>query len=96
VEMFCYQVRQRIGALAAALGGIDTLVFTGGIGEHQAMVRREICAGLAHLGVRLDAARNRRSAAVISPSASRCLVRVTPTDEDRMIAHHVIRMAARG
>lgn len=92
VEMFCYQVRQRIGALAAALGGIDTLVFTGGIGEHQAVVRREICAGLAHLGLRLDATRNRRHAPVISTAGSRCLVRVTPTDEDRMIARHVARL----
>ena len=50
VEMFCYQARKAIGALAAALGGLDTLVFTGGIGEHAAAVRERICAGLAHLG----------------------------------------------
>ncbi|MBS0632605.1 MAG: acetate/propionate family kinase [Verrucomicrobia bacterium] len=92
VEMFCYQVRQRIGALAAALGGIDTLVFTGGIGEHAAEIRREICADLGHLGIRIDGSLNRRSAPVISPSASRCLVRVTPTDEDRMIARHVAHL----
>jgi acetate kinase len=93
VEMFCYQVRQRIGALAAALGGIDTLVFTGGIGEHAAEVRQEICSGLAHLGIRLAAARNRRHAAVISSPRSPCPVRVTPTDEDQMIARHVARLA---
>lgn len=96
VEMFCYQVRQRIGAMAAALGGIDTLVFTGGIGEHQAVVRREICADLAHLGLRLDPARNRRHAEIISAAGSACLVRVVATDEDRMIAHHVARLAVQG
>ena len=64
VAMFCYQARKQVGALAAALGGLDTLVFTGGIGERAAPVRAEICDGLAHLGVRLDGAQRgpRRSA----------------------------------
>ena len=88
VEMFCYQVRKHIGALAAVLGGLDTLVFTGGIGEHAAPVRREICEGLEHLGVRLDRGRNDAHAAVISAADSVCTVRVVATDEDLMIARH--------
>ena len=88
VEMFCYHVRKHVGALAAVLGGLDTLVFTGGIGEHAAPVRWEACQGLAHLGVRLDRARNEAHAPVISASAGTCTVRVVPTDEDLMIARH--------
>ncbi|MEJ2435241.1 MAG: acetate/propionate family kinase, partial [Pseudolabrys sp.] len=88
VEMFCYQVRKRIGAYAAALGGVDTLVFTAGIGEHAAAVRAEICRNLEHLGIRIDQARNAEHAAVISPPRAPCTVRVMPTDEDRMLARH--------
>jgi acetate kinase len=88
VELFCYSVRKHVGALAAVLGGLDTLVFTGGIGEHAAPVREEICRGLEHLGIRLDARRNAAHAAVVSAAESRCTVRVVPTDEDLMIARH--------
>ena len=88
VEMFCYQVRKTVGALAAALGGLDTLVFTGGIGERAAPVRWEVCRGLEHLGVHLDAERNGAHAPVISAAESRCTVRVIPTNEDLMIARH--------
>ena len=88
VQMFCYQVRKFIGAFAAVLGGLDTLVFTGGIGEHAAAVRDEICSGLQYLGIALDGASNNRNAEVISASGSRCLVRVVATDEDLMIARH--------
>jgi acetate kinase len=93
--MFCYQVRKQIGALAAALGGLDTLVFTGGIGEHASAVRADVCSGLGHLGIRLDAERNSAHAPVISTPDSRCTVRVTPTDEDLMIARHTRRVLAR-
>jgi acetate kinase len=88
VEMFCYQVRKWIGAFAAALGGLDTLVFTGGIGERSADVRAEICDGLGLFGVAVDPAQNARQADVISVAGGACLVRVVQTDEDLMIARH--------
>ena len=88
VQMFCYQLRKQIGALSAALGGLDFLVFTGGIGERAAPVRWEACSGLEHLGVRLDRERNDSNADTISTPDCRCLVRVIPTNEDLMIAWH--------
>jgi acetate kinase len=88
VELFCHQLRKNVGALAAVLGGIDTLVFTGGIGEHAALVRWEACSGLEHLGIRLDRERNARRDPIISVEGSACTVRVVPTDEDLMIARH--------
>jgi len=88
VEMFCYQVRKHIGALAAVLGGLDTLVFTGGIGERAAPVRWEICEGLDHFGIRLDPQQNALHADTVSTPESRCVVRVIPTNEDLMIARH--------
>jgi acetate kinase len=94
IALFCYQARKFLGALAAALGGLDTLVFTGGIGEHAAPVRERICAGLGFLGIELDAARNARHAPIISTDASRVVVRVVQTDEDRMIARHTYRLLA--
>jgi acetate kinase len=92
VQMFCYQVRKQIGALTAALEGLDLLVFTGGIGERAAAVRREICAGLKHLGISLDRERNEANAGTVSKSDSRCRVRVIPTNEDIMIARHTYRV----
>jgi acetate kinase len=88
VQMFCYQLRKQIGALSAALGGLDILVFTGGIGERAAPVRWEACSGLEHLGVKLDRERNDSNADTISTPDCRCLVRVIPTNEDLMIAWH--------
>jgi acetate kinase len=88
VELFCYQLRKSIGALTAVLGGLDTLVFTGGIGERAAPVRWEVCRGLAYLGVELDPQKNGVHADVISMPGSGCTVRVTPTNEDLMIARH--------
>jgi acetate kinase len=93
VQMFCYQARKFIGAFAAALGGLDTLVFTGGIGEHAATVRAEICSGLQYLGVALDGAANNRNAEVITAAGGRCVVRVVETDEDLMIARHTRSVA---
>jgi acetate kinase len=92
VALFCYQARKWIGAYAAALGGLDTLVFAGGIGEHAAPVRARICEGLGFLGVELDSARNAAHAGVISAGASRVVVRVIPTDEELMIARSVCRV----
>jgi acetate kinase len=95
VEMFCYQVRKQIGALTAVLGGLDTLVFTGGIGERAAPVRWEICQGLDHLGIALDAERNRVHDDRIMAAHSRCAVRVIPTREDLVIARHVWKRTVR-
>jgi acetate kinase len=88
IKMFCYQVRKFIGAFAAVLGGLDTLVFTGGIGEHAAPVRAGICEGLEPLGIAIDGGANDRNAEIVSPAGSRCVVRVVQTDEDLMIARH--------
>ena len=94
IEMFCYQVRKQVGAMAAALGGLDLLVFTGGIGERAAAVRAEICSGLAHLGIAIDERRNDAHADTISTADSQCPVRVVPTNEDLMIARHTRRVIA--
>jgi acetate kinase len=88
VELFCYQLRKHIGALTAVLGGLDTLLFTGDIGERAAPVRWEVCRGLAYLGIALDQEENAMHAEVISTSGSDCTVRVIATNEDLMIARH--------
>ena len=92
VALFCYQAKKFLGALAAALGGLDTLVFTGGIGEHAATVRWRSCEGLEFLGVQLDARRNAEHAPVASREGSPVTVRVIPTDENLMIARHTRRL----
>jgi acetate kinase len=92
VALFCYQVKKFIGAFAAALGGLDSLVFAGGIGEHAPAVRARICDGLGFLGVALDAERNAADAAVISADAGRVAVRVMRTDEEYMIAKLVCQV----
>ena len=88
VQLFCASVRKAIGAMAAVLGGIDRLVFTGGIGEHAPGVRAEIVHGLEHLGLVLDPTRNAGSERTISAEGSAGAVMVVPTDEERMIARH--------
>ena len=92
VELFCYHVTKWIGSFAAVLGGLDTLVFSAGIGENAPMIRRQICTGLGFLGIALDRSRNARNAPVISPRGGRVSVRVIPTDEEQMIARLVIRV----
>ena len=89
VELFCYQVKKGIGAYAAVLGGLDTLVFAGGIGENAPAVRARICDGLAFLGIEIEEKRNATNAGVISASTSRVSVRVMHTDEEVMIAKSV-------
>ena len=91
VSVFCYTARKWTGAMAAALGGVDTLVFSGGIGENSAAIRADICHQLDFLGVSLDSARNQAGAGVISSDNSRCTVRVIPTDEESLIAREVQR-----
>jgi acetate kinase len=92
VALFAYQVRKTVGALAAALGGLDRLVFTGGIGEHAAPVRWAVCRGLEYLGIELDTAANEAGETQISAPQARCPVEIIPTDEDAMIARHVYEL----
>ena len=89
VALFCYQVKKWIGAFAAALGGMDTLVFAGGIGENAPTVRARICDGLSFLGIDVDQKRNAQTDSVISSHASRVKVRVIYTDEELVIARSV-------
>jgi acetate kinase len=92
VNLFCYQTRKWIGAFAAALGGLDTLVFAGGIGENAGDVRARVCSDLRFLGFELDKARNAANAPVISTASSRATVRVIRTDEELMIAREACRL----
>jgi acetate kinase len=88
IEVFVYHIRRELGSLAAALGGLDTLVFTAGIGERAALIREQICAGAAWLGIDIDPEANRDNAAQISSAKSRVSVRVIPTNEEQIIAYH--------
>ena len=92
VELFCYQVKKWIGAFAAALGGLDTLVFAGGIGENAPVVRARICNGLGFLGIEMQEEQNKIGAPLISANSSRVAVRVIHTDEEWMIAKTVCRV----
>jgi acetate kinase len=89
VALFCYQVKKWIGAFAAALGGLDTLVFAGGIGENSSIIRSRICEGLVFLGIELEEKQNAANEGVISSAASRVAIRVIRTDEEQMIARLV-------
>jgi len=86
VALFCYQVKKWVGAFAAALGGVDTLVFAGGIGENAPSIRTRVCDGLQFLGVDLDEKQNIVNAGVISADSSKVSVRIIHTDEELMIA----------
>jgi len=92
VNLFCYQARKGIGSFTAALGGLETLVFAGGIGENAHQVRSHICQGLGFLGLELDEARNTKNESLISTDTSRVKVRVITTDEELMIARTVFRL----
>ncbi|MGD0752997.1 MAG: acetate/propionate family kinase [Anaerolineales bacterium] len=96
VALFCYQVKKWIGAYAAALGGLDTLVFAGGIGENAPKVRSRVCDGLGFLGVELDETRNTQSSPLISPDSGRVAVHVIRTDEEYMIAKLVCQVLGLG
>jgi acetate kinase len=91
IELFCYQAKKWIGAYVAALGGLGTLVFAGGIGENAPVIRARICEGLRYLGIELSESRNAKTKAVISRASSRVTVRVIRTDEELMIARSVLR-----
>ena len=88
IDMFCYAAAKQIGAMSTVLNGVDLLVFTGGIGEHDAVVRAAICVRLACLGIELDEARNSLGQATISRKSSRCAVQVLRSQEDEQIARH--------
>jgi len=94
VELFCYQARKFLGGLAAVLGGIDNLIFTGGIGENAPEIRKRICAGMGHLGLAVDTRANEAGAPLISSGESRAAIRVIPTNKELMIARHTIRVIA--
>jgi acetate kinase len=96
VALFCYQVKKWVGAFAAALGGVDTVVFAGGIGENAPIVRSRICDGLGFLGIELEEKQNVANADIISKAACRVSVRVMRTDEEHMIAKTVCRVLSLG
>jgi acetate kinase len=96
VAMFCYQVKKCVGSFAAALGGVDTLVFAGGIGENAPQVRERVCDGLGFLGIELNETGNAKNAPLISTEAGCVKVRVIRTDEELMIARSVARLLKLG
>ena len=96
VALYCYQIKKYIGAYSAALGGLDTLVFAGGIGEKASVVRARICTGLGFLGIELDASSNEQNATVISADSARVKVRVIRTNEELVIARSVCRVLGIG
>ena len=94
-EAFCYEVKKFIGAYAAAMGGLDAIAFTGGMGERSPKVRAKVCEGLKFLGVELDPERNERATggeAVISKEGSRVTVLVVPTNEELIVAREAARV----
>ena len=95
VDLFLYRIRRELGSLAAALGGLDALVFTAGIGENSAAVRERICRDAAWLGLELDRAANEKGGPRISAAGSRVTAWVIPTNEELMIAQHTQRLVAR-
>ncbi len=94
VDLFVYRIGRELGSLAAALGGLDALVFTGGIGEHAVAIRERVCQAAAWLGITLDQAANARGSPVITTGNSRVPAHVIPTDEELMIARHTRRLIA--
>jgi acetate kinase len=96
VDYFVYRIGQTLGALAASIGGLDALVFTAGVGENDAEVRRRVCADAAWLGIEIDEAANRAGHVRISPAGASPSVWVIPTDEEKMIATHTLRILRGG
>lgn len=96
VDLFVYRIGRELGSLAAALGDIDVLVFTGGIGEHASIIREGVCRNADWLGIRLDFAANARGLERINEPESPVEVFVIPTDEELMIAKHTLRVTGRG
>jgi acetate kinase len=92
IDLYCYRIARELGSLAAALGGLDALVFTGGVGENATAIRARVCAGAAWLGLELDDDANRRGAPRISTAASPVAAWIVPTDEELTIARHTQRL----
>jgi acetate kinase len=92
IDLFVYRIGRELGSLAAALGGLDALVFTGGIGEHAAAIRERVCRDAAWLGIELDSATNKVDGPRVSTAASRVPAWVVPTNEELMIARHTQRL----
>lgn len=92
VDLFCYQAKKWVGSFAAVIGGLDTLVFSGGIGENSPEIRARICHGLEFLGIEVDQSQNTANGGVISTDSSRVTVRVMPTNEEQMIARMVYKL----
>lgn len=92
IELFCYQAKKLIGSYAAALSGLDTLVFSGGIGENVPVIRARICEGLAFLGIEIDEPANSTNADIISANTSRVVVRVIHTNEELQIVNSVSQL----
>jgi acetate kinase len=88
IDLFVYRIGRELGSLAAALGGLDALVFTAGIGEHASEIRRRVCLAAAWLGVEIDETANASHGPLITAETSRVSAWVMPTDEDLMIARH--------
>ena len=93
LKVFVHQIQHYIGAYASDIGGLDTLIFTAGIGEHSWTMRSAICKKLAYLGVKIDEEKNKQSALSIEAKDSKVKVAVIPTDEEIMIARDVMRVA---
>ena len=92
IDLYCYRIAREFGSLAAALGGLDALVFTGGVGENAAVIRARVCADAAWLGLQLDDDANRRGAQRISTAGSAVAAWIVPTDEELTIARHTQRL----
>ena len=92
IELFCYHARKHIGALSVVLGGLDILVFTGGIGYHSSIIRSRICTGLEFLGIRIDKSSNTTQASVISQKRAQVEIRTIKTNEELMIARHTMNI----
>jgi acetate kinase len=92
VAMFCYQAKKHLAAMASVLGGLDTLVFTAGIGANSPLIRGRICDGMEFMGIKLEAGRNQANAGVISCDGSPVTVHVMKTDEELMIARHTRKL----
>jgi acetate kinase len=92
IELYCYRIRRELGSLAAALGGLDAIVFTGGIGENAAAIRERVCRDAAWLGVELDPEANAAGGPRISPPGAKVSAWSIPTNEELMIARHTRRL----
>jgi acetate kinase len=95
IDLYCYRIARELGSLAAALGGLDALIFTGGVGENAAAIRARVCADAAWLGLQLDDDANRRGDPRISTAGSSVAAWIVPTDEELTIARHTQRLLMR-